>query len=514
MGERLGRYVLGTSLGAGGAASVHLARLDGPRGFERLLALKIVHEHLLEDQDFAAMFLDEANLAVRLTHPNIVHTYELAHQGALLFLAMEYLPGKPLSRVYRRAFERGKPLPYELVAWLGARAADALDYAHSLTDEHGNRLGVVHRDISPDNIIVTYDGQPKVIDFGIARAEGRIARTGLGRIKGKFRYMSPEYALGQEFDHTLDLFALGATLYEVALGLAAFEGGDETSTLERLVSGDMAEPSQVRPDFPSELSAVLRRALDIDSARRYASGAAMAADLDAFAALDPREASRALSRILGELFDEERATEAAWASELRAARAPLRVEEQTPTHHQLSLPPRPRESGRRWIAPAALLGAGAALIVPAVVNLVQSAAEEAGAPSALASAPQSAPKVPESVTVDVAVQPPSASATIHVGDRTLSGRPARTVLPRGATPLVVRVEADGYDPFVLELVPDRDHFLVVPLVPRPPTPSADSSPARRAPLRDPQKTSRRAPSLPAPAESGVIRHNPFRKAPP
>src|SRR5689334_19333199 len=172
IGERLGLYILGPSIGAGGAASVYLARLDGPLGFERLLAIKIVHEHLLEDKDFRAMFLDEANLAVRLSHPNIVHTYELGHQGEVLFLAMEYLRGRPLSLVYQRAFEQGAPLEYDLISWLGARCADALHYAHELKDEQGLPLKVVHRDISPDNLFLTYDGEVKVIDFGIARAEG------------------------------------------------------------------------------------------------------------------------------------------------------------------------------------------------------------------------------------------------------------------------------------------------------------------------------------------------------
>ncbi|HET9930929.1 MAG TPA: protein kinase, partial [Polyangiaceae bacterium] len=130
LGERLGRYVLGPALGAGGAACVYLARLDGPRGFERLLAVKLVHEHLLEDRELAAMFLEEARISVLLSHPNIVHTYELGLERDVPFIAMEYLHGKPLSAVYQRAFERSEPLAYDLIAWLGARAADALQYAH------------------------------------------------------------------------------------------------------------------------------------------------------------------------------------------------------------------------------------------------------------------------------------------------------------------------------------------------------------------------------------------------
>lgn len=503
----------------GGAAGVYLARLDGPRGFERVLALKVVHEHLLDDQDFIATFLDEANLAVRLAHPNIVHTYELGHQGGLLFMAMEYLPGKPLSRVYRRAFELGQPLPYDLIAWIFARAADALHYAHTLTDEHGKPLSVVHRDVSPDNLIVTYDGQPKLIDFGIARAEGRIGRTELGQVKGKFRYMSPEYALRQEFDHTLDLFALGATLYEVALGLAAFEGGDEVRTLERLISGDIVDPTLIRPDFPKELVAILRRAIDPEVTRRYTSGAHMAADLDAFAGLDAREATARLSGILRELFREELLTEAGWITELRGLRAPSTEAELTPTQHQITVTPRRPERRSHWI-PAALIAGVAATSLPWFLRAApaERAPDAERPPSAAASAAPSAP-VEERVALDVSVQPASANATIEVDGRLVHERPARVLLPRSSAPIRVQVSAEGFEAALLEVVPDRDHFLIVPLVARAPTaPTASSAPvgksagkpSPRPAVATSASVPEREPPRERPPESGVIRENPFQ----
>ncbi|HYO95148.1 MAG TPA: serine/threonine-protein kinase [Polyangiaceae bacterium] len=363
VGERLGRYVLGRCIGAGGAAAVYMARLDGPRGFERLLALKLVHEHLLEDKDFVTMFLDEANLSVRLSHPNIVHTYELAHQDDRLFIAMEFLHGKPLSAVYRRAFEQGAPLDYALVAWIGARAAEALHSAHELSDESGARLKVVHRDVSPDNLFLTYDGQVKVLDFGIARAEGRLAHTDLGRIKGKFRYMAPEYALGQHFDHTLDLFALGATLYEAALGLAAFSGADETEMLERLVLGEFADPRRVRPDFPADLESVIRRALDGESTRRFASGAQMASELDALAGLTAGHARERIEATLRALFPQEINQELTHIAELRALKPRLPDEELTPLQHHLSVRPGPRRRAGRWGVALVLAAATAVLLL-------------------------------------------------------------------------------------------------------------------------------------------------------
>lgn len=509
MGERLGRYILGTCLGAGGAAGVYLARLDGPRGFERVLALKIVHEHLLEDADFTSMFLDEANLAVRLSHPNIVHSYELAHQGALLFTAMEYLPGKPLSRLYRRAFERVRPLPYDLIAWIGARAADALHYAHELADDSGNRLRVVHRDVSPDNLIVTYEGQVKVIDFGIARAEGRLAQTELGKVKGKFRYMSPEYALGQEFDHTLDLFALGATLYETALGLAAFEGGDNSRTLERLVTGDIVPPTSLRHDFPEELAAVIRRAIDPEPSRRYESGAQMALELDRLARLEPRAANTRLAALMRELFRDELVIENGWVQELRAIQAPPKRQDLTPTQHHWSV--RPRQSRRLllWL-PAVGLGGGLALasaVWPRGPNGAPVQSQASAGPSAVVTPGSS------EVVIDVAVQPPTAGAVISIAGKLLSGRPSRERVPRSNEPVPVIVEANGFEPVLLQVVPDRDHFLVVPLMAaRKPLAPIQELPARTGAKGREAPKHQNEPVVERTADensSDVIRENPF-----
>jgi serine/threonine-protein kinase len=438
LGERLGRYVLGPSIGAGGAASVYLARLDGPHGFERLLAIKIVHEHLLEDKDFIAMFLDEANLAVRLSHPNIVHTYELGHQGETLFLAMEYLRGKPLSLVYERAFAQGAPLEYELVAWLGARCADALDYAHGLTDEQGQPLSVVHRDISPDNLFVTYDGEIKVIDFGIARAEGRIARTDVGSVKGKFRYMSPEYALGRSFDHTLDLFALGASLYEAALGRAAFEGADPVRTVERLVLGDVIEPAQLRADFPEELRRILARAMNSARSVRYESGREMATDLDRQAGLTATQARARLSARMRALFEEEVQSEAALFAEVRALRPTAVREGDTPMQHELPLRPPDSAPKSRWLVAAGLLAASAAVALPLWFSRASETAQ--GSATAVSHAPSSALEAPPPAPTPVAASTPAPleaqpqSATSAPSSERPGGAPSALAVPSPRPP--------------------------------------------------------------------------------
>lgn len=513
VGQRLGRYVLGPAIGAGGAASVYLARLDGPHGFERLLAIKIVHEHLLEDKDFIAMFLDEANLTVRLSHPNIVHTYELGHQGELLFLAMEYLAGKPLSLVYERAFELGTPLDYELIAWIGARCADALHYAHELKDDQGQPLKVVHRDVSPDNLFITYDGEIKVIDFGIARAEGRLARTEMGNVKGKFRYMSPEYAVGRSFDHTLDLFALGATLYEAALGQAAFEGADALRTVERLVLGDVIEPQRLRADFPSELARILRTAMNTDRSSRYADGSAMASELDRRSGLTTTHARARLSARMSALFADELAADAHATAEVRRLRPAPSQEEATPLQHELPAQAlgRPRST---WAPLGVLFGAAVMVAVPLGLArmLRDSPASSAAAPSATAqpSPAQSEPPAPSpQITLEVSLRPANTSATIRVGGQLIESRPARASLARGEEPVAVEVDAEGWTASRLDVVPNRDQMLVVPLT------RSGATPVVAAPAPAPAArggAAPRAPSSKAEARD-VIRTNPFADDP-
>src|SRR6478609_11794299 len=315
LGQPLGRYVLGTLLGMGGAASVYMARLDGPHGFERVVAVKLVHEHLLADREFVTMFFDEANLACRLQHPNIVHCYELCREDEALYLVMEFLQGQPLSRVYQRAQAWRQPLPFSVVAWLGARAAEALGYAHEVRDDAGNPLNIVHRDVSPDNLFITYDGQVKLLDFGIARAAGRRSQTNLGELKGKFRYMAPEYAMGLEFDGSLDVFALGATLYEAALGMPAFSG-DEQIALRKIVSGQLADPREVRPDFPDSLWKVLQQALSPRPEDRPRP-AMLSRALDASAGLNQAQGRALLSSMMRRLFPDELGAESTDIAELR-----------------------------------------------------------------------------------------------------------------------------------------------------------------------------------------------------
>lgn len=363
VGLRLGQYVLGPRLGAGGTASVYLARKASDQGDERLVGLKIIHDHLLEEGDFVRMFIDEANLVRRMSHPNVVEVFEFGQEGESLYLAMEYLHGQPLSRLFERLVEQQQRMPFDLVMWIGARVADGLSHAHRLTDENGKPLDVIHRDVSPQNVFVTYDGQVKLIDFGIAKAAGRLAKTTLGRIKGKFSYMAPEQVLGNDFDQRADLFALGATLYELTVGVRLFAGDDQTDTLQKLLFEKIPDPAEQAPDVPPELSAIIRHALAAEPQDRYESADRIARDLDTLLATrGMTNGQPALARLMTTSFAQEMRDRTKSIQQLRGVRLPgepdaressVRLAEDLGTPDALSVQPVELATRRRtswWIA--------------------------------------------------------------------------------------------------------------------------------------------------------------------
>ncbi len=518
VGSRLGKYHVGARLAAGGAASVYLARLSGPHNFERLVALKIIHEHLAEEQEFVDMFLDEANLASRLAHPNVVHVFELAREEDVLFLAMEYLHGQPLSQVYRRFTENAEPLPLDLVAWIGARAADGLHHAHELCDEHGHRLGLVHRDVSPQNVIATYDGQVKVVDFGIARADGRIAQTALGQIKGKFSYMAPEQALGKPYDHRADLFALGATLYELAMGRRLFRGEDEMETLRKVISAEVPPPRSIDPGFPLAFETILLRVLSLDPDRRHASANELARDLDAFAAAGgAKDHAERLGELVTEAFHDERSKQEAALARLRE----VTLVESVGTHPTLPSDSTQLNSGLDRVAPDTSttesrrrskywIGLALAAVIGIFAIVSTRKTPGSAAPSR-----------------DVAVEvtwTPAVQASVYIDGQAVKGIPAVTRLPRADRNVSVKVAAEGYEPTELLLVPDRDRSVLLrlteqrvspPEVPESPmdvAPSAAPAPSEEAPGKPAKKTrwyGKPAPTGTTTPKSKVIDQNPF-----
>ena len=277
----IGKYKLVRLIASGGMAEVYLARQAGAAGFEKLVCLKRILPHLARDRQFVGMFLNEARLAARLDHPNIVSIFDLGEANGNYFIAMEFIDGPSLRAVAKRAHERGERLPIAEVVKIVSMAAGGLHYAHDLAGPDGKPLGLVHRDISPDNILVHRNGMAKVVDFGIAKAANSSGMTRTGTLKGKVAYMPPEQLRGDALDRRTDVFALGVVLYEMLGGKRPWEGDSEVSLIGRMMTEDPQPLSVPRPEAPAGLVAVLERALAKDRDARYASCHDLQADLDA-----------------------------------------------------------------------------------------------------------------------------------------------------------------------------------------------------------------------------------------
>src|SRR5580704_1496370 len=301
--ERLGEYTVLAPISEGGMASVWLGRTTEPPG--RCAALKVIRAEHGRNKEFVAMFLDEARIASRLSHPNIIAIHGLGHDGKRHFLAMEVLRGRTLLEVWERAHTRKRKLPYELLAWIGARVADALHHAHELRDEGGHPLQVIHRDVSPSNIFLTDDGVPKLIDFGLAKARDRIASTAIGVIKGKLAYLAPEQVLGHPADRRADIFALGVTLWETSLDRRLFFDETDVETVRRVRDADVPDPTTLLEGYPPALAAVISRALARDPNDRWQTAAELRDALDTFlSATGHAVDASTVRRLLVDLFPE------------------------------------------------------------------------------------------------------------------------------------------------------------------------------------------------------------------
>jgi serine/threonine-protein kinase len=279
-GVPFGNYRLQRRLARGGMAEVFLARLIGVEGFERRVAIKRILPHLSQSEEFRGMFLDEARLAAQLTHPNIVHIYDFGKVDDYYFIAMEYVDGVDLGRMIRRARERA--VPFELCARILADVCAGLEFAHNAVDAMGRALNLVHRDVSPQNVLVTYDGTVKLVDFGIAKAAFAVERTRPGVVKGKYAYMSPEQVEGRNLDGRSDVFSAGICLYELVTGQPLYRRDNMLASMREISDGKPIRPDKYRSNVPEALVSIMRRALQRSREGRYASAAAMQLDLEKF----------------------------------------------------------------------------------------------------------------------------------------------------------------------------------------------------------------------------------------
>jgi eukaryotic-like serine/threonine-protein kinase len=514
--ERIGRYRILGFLASGGMAEILLAKLIGPGGFERAVVVKRVLPHLARQSEFRDMFLDEARIVARIRHPNVVDVSELGQEGRELFMVMEYLAGESVGGLMRRLGQRRERLDPAMAVLIAAEAAAGLHAAHELRAEDGTPLGVVHRDVSPQNIFLTYDGAVKVLDFGIAKFEDRSVETHTGQLKGKFAYMSPEQCRADGLDRRSDVFSLGILLWELLTGARLFQRPNELLVWKAIVE-EPAPPASERlleqggPALPAALERVLQRALDRDRAQRHASAAELRRELVAVAReLDPEgTAAERLAALMHEVFPDRIQQKEEILRRVRAgdvitsvpsAEVDIDVEvtrtesasasKAAPTGHARAMPldtdpnasapipaPSPGARSARTLAFASLLVV--AILVGAWLGLEgrgegrEATAAEArtAAPAPLAPLAQGgagaqgggaqgggAPTTPDVrrsvVRVQVETTPPGASVIIAGVPRGVT--PLSVELPRGEEAVELSIALEGHRSHVERMVPDVD----------------------------------------------------------
>jgi serine/threonine-protein kinase len=499
--SQLGKYRLIVKLGSGGMADVFLAVSSGPQGFQKLLVVKQLRPNLAEEPEFLSMFLDEARLAARLNHPNVVQTYEVGEEDGRYFIAMEYLDGPSFDHLFERAAAQNS-IPTEMALHIISQALAGLHYAHELPDYDGAPLGIVHRDPSPQNILVTYSGQTKVVDFGIAKAATRTVETLTGVLKGRIGYMSPEQAQCQDVDRRADVFSIGVVLWEAVTRRRMWKGLNDMEILKRLVAGAIPRVRSVIPDAPWRLDAICARALAVSTQDRYATAAEFRAELERYLEDSPHSISQEdVGHTISALFTDKRAKLRAILGKHLHSAAPaltpsgthrrsragslgaqhplvdalsgelstyvddeaapalsgaLAVPETTIAYESetgdgtktIERPERSRSTRGLVFGLLGALVAGAA--GTALYNSLSTPAQPAQAESAFAvTAPQpSAPSAPvaEPSRVQVRIGAMPTDATLFLDGQRLSGNPYIAEVPADAKEHVVRAEAQGFDP--------------------------------------------------------------------
>ncbi len=382
-GHVLGRYELLMPIAAGGMAMVWAARLKGTRGFQKIVAIKTMLPKLSEDDQFEQMFLDEASLASQIRHPHVVEIMDLGEEDGILYLVMEMVDGVPLNQLMKAA-KKGGGIPLPIAVRIIIQAGAGLHAAHELRDRDGKLVGLVHRDVSPQNILVTYDGVTKVVDFGIAKATAiGGGATVAGQIKGKVAYMAPEQVKGADIDRRVDVFALGIVLYALTTGKHPLRRESEAATMYSICSPEpVVAPSKIIQGYPLPLEKVVLQALAKDPAKRFATANDMLRALDALPATMRASTDEDVGTFVKSLFGDRReerraalqhALDLADRQVLEEQRN-LRPPQQTGTHSTLSSVTGPGGSGitsSRGVLPSAPHDAAAVLAVPNTLDVVE-----------------------------------------------------------------------------------------------------------------------------------------------
>jgi len=491
VGKTVGRYELIHRLGHGGMAAVYLGRATGRAGFEKLVAVKVIHPHLAEEQEFVEMFLDEARIAARLHHPHIVEIHDLGEGDGMFFMVMEYVEGETLASLLRLLRKREERLPLSAVLQVMADACEGLAAAHDLTHPDGRPMHLVHRDVSPHNLLVGMDGRVKVVDFGIAKATGRRSSTRTGQLRGKLAYMSPEQAGGDPIDHRTDLFALGAVMWELLTNERLFMAETESETLARVSACKVPDIREHREDLPENVAVVIERALARDPDDRFATAHDMLRELRALlrargAEIEPRDE---LAAVMERLFSARvgyirAAVRRASASGARvpAANDPISPEDATratqrPAEASSSASsPRPATGSQPVLGPttnthtltssiatAPARHWGLWLLLPLIGAAVGAAIVSGGLgrettpPVEATAPPPTTPKEPTEPATGATPEPPApvnikwyfhtepSGASITLNGEALEGpSPVMVEVPRGEQAIKVEIVKDGY----------------------------------------------------------------------
>jgi serine/threonine protein kinase len=344
---RFGKYSLLDRFAVGEMAEVFLAREAGVDELEKTIVLKRIRPHLCAQRAFTRIFVAEARKAAQLHHPNIVQIYEVGKVGESYFVAMEYIFGRNMSRILRKAERAGVAFPMVYALKIASAVLQGLGYAHEKRDPFGNPLGIVHRDIIPENIFVSFDGTVKILDFGIARAASRIEHAAAFEVRPHLSYMSPEQCAGKPLDHRSDLFSLGVVLYEWVTGFKLFTGDDPVAVLRAVTEGKIYAPSYFKAEIPDAVERILLKALERNPDKRYASAAEMQADIDQFLAryeFTPNASH--LANLLHQVFADELEEEKERITTGRRSGGPLLEVVEAPSDENPPIPLRPKPSER------------------------------------------------------------------------------------------------------------------------------------------------------------------------
>ncbi len=451
----IGRYALHDEIASGGMATVHFGRLVGPEGFSRTVAIKRLHPQFAKDPSFSSMFMDEARLAVRIRHPNVVPILDVIQKEGELFLVMEYIQGEALSKLHAAVMANGQPIPLGFTLSIMTGVLHGLHAAHEARSDRGEPLGIVHRDVSPQNILVGVDGVARVLDFGVAKAANRASTTADGSVKGKPQYMAIEQVMGDPIDRRTDVYAASVVLWECLTGRRLFQGEHQAQTLMMVVAGDVEKPSALVSSISPELDAIVMRGLSRNPAERFSTAREMARALEKCGSAPLSEIGEWVEKCAGQ--------------ELSARAEQLARIESSGVHFNVQPPltePPPAPSSSREIAPpkkspafaivlAALLLLGAIGAVLVVVTR-RSTTPPVVSASPVASEP-AAP--PPSISVEPVVEAPPPTASIAVAESSSAPPPATTTKPvvRPANPASVPPKPNCNPPYVIDDVGNRKY---------------------------------------------------------